>query len=150
MQRMHLWYSQLGKSTRQKVPYCHEEEAVIRKLTTDLSFINSGNERDQCFHACHLLRMERMPALPYSLIGHILGIDKGLVRRPFKWAIAHPNGPSPNGRPLIRSQEQRNQLIEAISQAHPECITGTWHSRSDGTPLFFKRHTNHSRFGEAT
>jgi hypothetical protein len=95
----------------------HVEGDIIETLTMDLSFINFENERNQCFHACCLLRMECMPAVPCSMIGPILGIDKGLVRRQFKWVIAHPNGPLPNGRPSILSQEQRNQLIETISQA---------------------------------
>jgi hypothetical protein len=58
----------------------HMEADIIQTLTMDRSFINSGNEQDQCFHACRLLRMDCMPAVPYSMIGRILGIDKGLVR----------------------------------------------------------------------
>jgi hypothetical protein len=62
----------------------HVEADIIQTLTMDLSFINSENERDQCFHACRLLTMEYMPAVHYSMVGRILGIDKSLVRRQFK------------------------------------------------------------------
>jgi hypothetical protein len=103
----------------------HVEANIIQTLTIDFSFINSENERDQCFHASRLLRMECMPAVPYAMIGPILAIDKGLVRRQFKWVIVHPNGPSPNGRPSILLQEQRDQLIEAISQAYATGMPGT-------------------------
>jgi hypothetical protein len=50
----------------------HMEADIIQTLMMDLSFINSENERDQCFHACCLLRMEHMPAVPYFMIGRIL------------------------------------------------------------------------------
>jgi hypothetical protein len=103
----------------------HVEADIIQTLTMDLSFIDFENERDQCFHACRLLRMECMPAVPSSIIGRILAIDKGLVKRQFKWVIAHPNRPSPNGRPSIRSQEQRNQFIEAISHAYATRVPWT-------------------------
>jgi transposase len=69
--------------------------------------------------------MERMHAILYSMIGRILGIDKGLVRRQFKCVIAHLNDRSPNRRPSILSQEQRNQLIEAISQAYATRVPWT-------------------------
>jgi hypothetical protein len=59
------------------------------------------------------------------MIGRILGIDRGLVRGQFKWVIAHPNGRSPNRRLSILSQEQRNQLIEAISQVYATRVPWT-------------------------
>jgi hypothetical protein len=101
------------------------EADIIQTLTMDLSFINSENERDQYFHACCLLRTERMSAVPYSVIGRILGIDKGLARRQFKWVIAYSNGPAPNGRPSILSQEQCNPLIKAISQVYATRVPWT-------------------------
>jgi hypothetical protein len=61
----------------------HVEANITQTLTMNFSFINSENERDQCFHACRLLRIERMPSVPYSTIGRILEIDKGLIRRQF-------------------------------------------------------------------
>jgi hypothetical protein len=46
----------------------HMEADSIQTLTMYLSFIYSENERDQCLHVCRLLRMERMPAIPYFMI----------------------------------------------------------------------------------
>jgi hypothetical protein len=60
------------------------ENDIIQALTADNDFTSSGNERSHCFHACRILRMERTLAAPHSLIGRVLTIDKGTVRRHFK------------------------------------------------------------------
>jgi hypothetical protein len=56
--------------------------------------------------------MERTLAVPYSLIGRVLTIHKGIMRRHFKWGLAHPDSPGANGQPLLLSYEQLDQLIE--------------------------------------
>jgi hypothetical protein len=43
--------------------------------------VASENEGEQCFHACRILRMGRVPAASYSVIGQLLSLDKTLVRR---------------------------------------------------------------------
>jgi hypothetical protein len=59
------------------------------------------------------------------VIGCLLSLDKGLVRRQLKWGIAHPHRPGPNGRPPLLSPQQKDQLFEAISIAHINRIPWT-------------------------
>jgi hypothetical protein len=79
------------------------ENDIIQAFTADNDFTSSENERSQCFHACRILRIEWTLAVPYSLISPVLTMDKGIVRRHFKWGLAHPEGPGANGRPLLLS-----------------------------------------------
>jgi hypothetical protein len=59
----------------------HEvENDIIQALTADNDFTSSESERSQCFHTCRILRMEQALAVPDSLIGWVLAIDKGIVR----------------------------------------------------------------------
>jgi hypothetical protein len=37
------------------------ETDIVNALTMDWPFMNSQNERDQCFHAFCVLRLERFP-----------------------------------------------------------------------------------------
>jgi hypothetical protein len=59
------------------------------------------------------------------VIGSLLSLDKGLVRRQFKWGIAHPHGPGPNGRPPLLSPQQKDQFFEAISMTYINRIPWT-------------------------
>jgi hypothetical protein len=59
-------------------------ETDITHADMDQSFMSYQCERDQCFHACRVLRMNRIPAVPSSVIGRILKIDKGRPNREFK------------------------------------------------------------------
>jgi hypothetical protein len=66
---------------------------ILQALAGEEQFMASANEREQCFHPCMILRIGRIPAVPYSVIGRLLSLDKGLARRQFKWGIAHRHGP---------------------------------------------------------
>jgi hypothetical protein len=87
---------------------------ILQALTGDDQFMAFANECEQCFHACKILRIGRIPTVPYSVIGRLLSLDKGLVRRQFKWGLAHPHGPGQNGRPPLLSPQHKDQLFEAI------------------------------------
>jgi hypothetical protein len=54
-------------------------ESIMEKLRNDFDFVNSQTLRDQCYHACRLLRDETYPVVPYSIIAKILNCNKGLV-----------------------------------------------------------------------
>jgi hypothetical protein len=45
---------------------------ILQTLTGDEQFMASANEREQCFHACRILRIARILGVPYSVIGHLL------------------------------------------------------------------------------
>jgi hypothetical protein len=80
----------------------HElENGTIQALTADNDFTSSENEQSQCFDACRILRMERTLAIPYSLIGRVLTIDKNIVRRHFRRGLTDFDGPVANRRPSL-------------------------------------------------
>jgi hypothetical protein len=54
---------------------------ILPALTGDEQFVDSENERDQCFHARRILRMGRTPTVLYSVTDRLLSLDKGLVER---------------------------------------------------------------------
>jgi hypothetical protein len=91
---------------------------IVEGLRADETFMNAQTAREQCYHACRILRLERVPAIPYSMIGRILDLDKGTVQRHFRKAIAHMADLPQNGRPPIISHEEQEQLITAIQEAY--------------------------------
>jgi hypothetical protein len=56
--------------------------------------MDSESKCDQCFDICLILRMGRIPAVAYFVIGRILSLDNGLAIRQLKWGIADPDSDS--------------------------------------------------------
>jgi hypothetical protein len=93
------------------------ERSIIEALQSDEGFTSSPNLRLQCFHACRILRLNRRPCVPYSLIGRVLGADKKTVKRHFKQHSKFPNG-ARNGRPPILTSAQMDELFEFIAEGY--------------------------------
>jgi hypothetical protein len=91
---------------------------IIEALRADENFTNATTTRAQCYDACRILRVGKTPAVPDALIGRILGIDRGVVKRHFKKGTDHLNEDVRNGRPPILSNEQREDPIGAIMRAY--------------------------------
>jgi hypothetical protein len=54
------------------------KDDILQALTGDEQDIPSENECEQFFHACRLLRMGRIAAITYPVIGGLLSLNKGL------------------------------------------------------------------------
>jgi hypothetical protein len=96
----------------------HIEQDIIDMLRGDELSMNSTTTRAQCYHACHILRVDRSPAVPYAMIGRILWIDRSAVKRHFQKGADHWDKASPNGRPSIFSDEEHEDLIRTITEAY--------------------------------
>jgi hypothetical protein len=94
------------------------EASIIESLQHDNQFRSAPDLRSQCIHACRLLRDERRPATPYSLIGRILNANKGTVKRYYKQYLRHPESPRPNGRPPILNPAEQGQIVDIVAAAY--------------------------------
>jgi hypothetical protein len=56
------------------------KDDILQGLTGNKQFMASESEREQCFHACCILRIGQIPAAPYSVIGRLPSLNKDLVR----------------------------------------------------------------------
>jgi hypothetical protein len=96
----------------------HIEQDIIDMLRDDELCMSSTTTRAQFYHACRVLREDRSPAVPYALIGRILGIERSAVKSHFQKGADHLDKVSPNGRPSIFSNEEHEDLIRTIKEAY--------------------------------
>jgi hypothetical protein len=68
---------------------------------------------EQCCRVCRGVRVENSPAIPYAMVRLILGIDRILVKCPFKTGLDSMHASPRNGRFLFLSREQGEKLIQA-------------------------------------
>jgi hypothetical protein len=62
------------------------EESILEALRNDADFVQSPDLRSQRFYASRILRLNRIPCIPYSLIARILQVNKGSIKRHYtKW-----------------------------------------------------------------
>jgi hypothetical protein len=72
-----------------------------RQSSVDEQFNSSGSFREQCFHACRILRTQYQPAVPYSLIGKLFHVDKATIRKEWKRFMKDADQAISGGRPPI-------------------------------------------------
>jgi transposase len=87
--------------------------------------MNAETLRESCWHTCQALRENHTPAVPYSLIGRILGIDRGTVKYHSKRCEGLGATLRRNGRPSILSGEHRKDLVRQIKEAYHHDILWT-------------------------
>jgi hypothetical protein len=88
---------------------------AVECLKGDDRFCQSTTRREQCAHACRILREDHIPVVPFALIGAILGVDKSTVRKEWKLWLEYENMQRPHGRHPILSNEVREDLIRWIT-----------------------------------
>jgi hypothetical protein len=79
--------------------------------------MNAEMLREQCWHACQVLREKHTHVVPYSFIGKILGIDKGTVKYHNKRYEALGSALGRNVPSLILGDEYREVLVRQIEEA---------------------------------
>lgn len=94
------------------------EESIVDALRNDEAFTQSTDLRSQCFHACRILRVNRLPCVPYSLIGRILGVNKGTIQRHFKQCARHADAPPANGRPPLLNPAEQAAVCDFVADAY--------------------------------
>jgi hypothetical protein len=57
------------------------EEPILAALRNDAHFVQSLDLRSQCFYTNRILRLNRIPCVPYLLITRILQINKATIER---------------------------------------------------------------------
>jgi hypothetical protein len=86
---------------------------IAAKLAADELFGSCLSSGQKCIHACRVLREECKPEVPYSIIGQVLGLNRGTVYDHWKkfkrQRISHPRG-----RPSILTAEQLTTLINFL------------------------------------
>jgi hypothetical protein len=53
---------------------------LIACLSDNEDFTHSQSFQEQCFITCHIMCMEYTSPIPFSVLGHLLDIDKGIIR----------------------------------------------------------------------
>jgi hypothetical protein len=96
------------------------QEALLAEagqcLMADEVFMRSENVREQCAHACRVLRENHQPVVPFSVIGRLLGLDKSTVRKEWKlWTMGRTNALSP-GRHALLNIEMRAEIASWIEE----------------------------------
>jgi hypothetical protein len=87
---------------------------VIDTLKADVTFMNAMTTREQCHHACRILRVERSPAISSVMIGWVIGSGRTLVKCHFKKGLDSMDTPPRNGRLSALSHDQQKELTQAI------------------------------------
>jgi hypothetical protein len=96
------------------------EAELIACLSGDDAFSQSQSFREQCFHACRILRMNHIPPVPFAVIGRLLQVDKGTVRNHWQTFKAQENLIRQQGRPSLLTQEELDETVAIIIDAHYE------------------------------
>jgi hypothetical protein len=73
------------------------EDSILEPLRNDPDFLQSPDLRSQCFHACRILRVNRVPCAPYSLVTRIGQVNKGTIKRHHKKWKSHSAAPLNGG-----------------------------------------------------
>jgi hypothetical protein len=87
-------------------------------LLQDELFNASGSFREQCFHACRVLREEHQPVVPYSVIGMLFRVSKGTIRKEWKRFQKDADNAASGGRPPILTSLQVQTIVEQIHTAY--------------------------------
>jgi hypothetical protein len=103
------WRSR-GISTGRRHP---RESATTLQGSTE--FIGAEKLREQCWQ---LFRENLIPPVPYSFIGKILGINKGIVKYHYKSYAILGAEPGDVGHPPLVSDEHCEPLIKAIEEGY--------------------------------
>lgn len=83
-------------------------------LRADDTFMASSCVREQCAHACRILRENHNPVVPYSVIGRLLQVHRGQVQKEWKAWKDHENNLLSPGRPVVLDANKAQELIEWV------------------------------------
>jgi hypothetical protein len=90
---------------------------IVTTLQENPEFTSTETLRNEFWLECRLLRENHIPVLSYSLIGKILGIDKGTFNIVIRYeTVGHLV--ARNGRPPLVPEEHREELIQWIEEAY--------------------------------
>jgi hypothetical protein len=87
---------------------------LLELLLSDASFQASTSFREQCYHACRILRAEQDPPVPFSLIGKVFQVDKGTVRKHARKYADDLDAIGSPGRPPLFTPEQIDEIVKTI------------------------------------
>jgi hypothetical protein len=93
------------------------EAELIARLSGDDAFSRSQSSREQCFHACRVLRVDHVPPVPFAVIGRLLQVDKGTVRNHWQTFKIQNNLTRQAGRPSLLTPEELDEIINNIISA---------------------------------
>jgi hypothetical protein len=89
---------------------------AINCLAADELFMGPKTLREQCAHACRILRQNDTPVVRYSVIGSLLDVAKSAVRREWQLWMEYGDIPRSPGRPPILDATQTQELFVWIEQ----------------------------------
>jgi hypothetical protein len=91
---------------------------IATRFQASPEFMDAETLRKQCWHAYQVLRENHTRAVPDSVIGKILGIDKGTPTYHSKHCEALSAALIRNERPSILSADHRKGLVRQIAEAY--------------------------------
>jgi hypothetical protein len=99
-------------------------------LRASPEFMEASTIREQCHHACRLLRDEHVPVVPYSVIRRLLQMNKGDIIFHCKQYKALGEMAGRNGRPPLLSTDQHEAIVAYLTDAYERGIPCTLHDIS--------------------
>jgi hypothetical protein len=83
-------------------------------LSEDEAFLAARTSRERCAHACRVLRLEHTPETPYELIGQLLELKGGTVRKHWQKYKKQLNADLVRGRKSILSVDQMTSVVNFL------------------------------------
>jgi hypothetical protein len=93
---------------------------ILTVLRRDEQFLSARTFREQCSHACRILRTEHDPPVPFKLIGQLFNVDGGTVYNHWRNYKSRLNEVGMAGRPAALSREELDRVVEMILRAFHE------------------------------
>jgi transposase len=95
---------------------------LARVMEADEGFLSSSTVPEQYCHACRILRDERQESVPYSLIGVLFNIDKGMIKKQVKKFRDRLQLSAIIGRPILIDEAKLERLrLHVIMNYEQRC-----------------------------
>jgi hypothetical protein len=92
--------------------------AILDSLRADRLFLASETFREQCAHACGVLREKFVPVVPYATIGQLFGVKAPTVSYHWKQFLQNGNVVEEAGRHPLLTPERLTELVAVITESY--------------------------------
>jgi hypothetical protein len=93
---------------------------IVASLQADERFLSSTSFREQCAHACRILRIEHDPPVPFQIIATLFNVDRGTIWNHWRTYRSRQNEVGIAGRPSTLTRDELDITIETVIRAFLE------------------------------